>query len=103
VTTPTAAQLQAAFNLVRGDDWPVTLLELQLAEGRMAVVEGAAMALARGQRVLPRQGLLDAAVPPVRTFDHPARLAGARPTTPTRRRTDGLDAKRLAAGERDDD
>lgn len=104
---PTDEHLQDAFARVRGDGWPATLHELQLATARMAVVTGAAQALARGQRVLARESLQPCAAcaaeaAPARTFEHPARLAGARPT-PARRHGDaGPDLKRLAAGDRDD-
>jgi hypothetical protein len=102
-TAPTTEQLQAAFARVRGDGWPATLHELAQAAARYAVVLGAAQALARGQRVLARESQQPAATPtepPARTFEHPARLTGARPVP--RRRHGDHDPKRLAAGDRDD-
>jgi hypothetical protein len=101
MTTPTADQLEAAFSRMRADDWPATLHELAQAAARMKLVESAAKALARGERVPTRQAANDMPTAPVRAFEHPARLIGARPT-PSRRHGDGPDLKRLAAGDRDD-
>lgn len=104
MTTPTADHLQAAFADMRGPGWPETLAELQRAAARYAVVLGVAQARARGLPVLPREQHLQQPAlgePPARTFEHPARLAGTRPT-PARRHGDAVDLKRLASGDRDD-
>lgn len=95
---PTAEQWQAAFERMRGPEWPDTLHDLLQATARMGIVTSAARALARGERVDQRN---DAAAPlPVRTFEHPARRDGARPF-PTRRRDDqAVDLKSRAAGEK---
>lgn len=101
MTAPTAEQLEAAFLRVRADDWPATLRELGLAAMRFAAVECAAMALARGERVLARTTANDAPATPIRPTERSKRLVGARPI-PARRHGDGVDLKRLAAGDRDD-
>lgn len=101
MTSPTADQLEAAFSRMRADDWPATLHELTQAAARMKLVESAAKALARGERVPARQAPNDMPATPVRTFEHQARLSGVRPA-PTRRHGEGPDLKRLAAGDRDD-
>ena len=100
MTTPTTDHLQAAFERVRGDDWPTSLRELQQAAARLAVVTGAAQALARGERVLARESCQPCALP-ARAIEHPARLTGTRPT-PARRHGDAVDLKRRASGDRDD-
>lgn len=101
MSAPTADQLEVAFSRIRGDDWPSTLHELAQAAARMKLVECAAKALARGERVPARQAANDTPPAPVRALAHPARLYGAGPI-PHRSRSDGPDLKRLAAGDRDD-
>lgn len=99
MTTPTHEQLLDAFTRVRGDDWPADLRALQLAVARMTLVEAAAKALARGQRVLARQAPLDTA-PPLPSRPSSTRALGH--TERLRRHGDAVDLKRLAAGDRDD-
>lgn len=103
-TAPTADELQAAFADMRSPDWPATLAELQTAAARYAVVLGVAQARARGLAVPARELpnlRAQLSTPPARTFEHPARLTGTRPT-PARRHGDTIDLKRLASGDRDD-
>lgn len=96
---PTTEQLQAAFERMRGPDWPDTLHDLMQAVARFGVVNSAAKALARGERVETRGD----STTPVRTFERPARREGARPITPARRRDDQVvDLKSRAAGEKPD-
>ena len=97
---PSTAQLQQAFDVMRGAGWPATLAELRLdttplATARVGIVLGAARCLANGGR-LERPDLsgpitcaqLKRAPQPL-----PARHHGAA----------GDDRKRAAAGDRDDD
>lgn len=97
---PTTEQLQAAFERMRGPEWPDTLHDLLQAVARMGVVTSAAKAIARGERVEARGAVTTA---PVRTFEHPPRREGARPF-PARRRDDpqAVDLKSRAAGEKPD-
>lgn len=105
VTLVTDADLQAAFARVRGDGWPTSLHELQQAAARLAIVTGAAQALARGERVLAREqqhpGPGTTTEPPVHTFKPIARHPGTR-LNPARHHGDAVDLKRLASGDRDD-
>lgn len=106
--TPTSEHEERAFQLLRRPDWPATLAELRAAERQAALVHGLAQRLANGSRFVPLSSIEEAAAtsaPPVRlrAWDFPARLVGSNPHTPSRRRTDVVDGKSLAAGERADD
>lgn len=114
MTTPvTQAHLERAFALARRPDWRETsLAELMAAAQHVALVEGLAKRLASGLGTTLRDdptALADQPPPgpvPLRCWDYPTRRAGHNPhaqPSPHRRRTDGLDGKSLAAGERDDD
>jgi hypothetical protein len=106
--TPTPADEERAFQLLRRPDWPATLAELRAAERQAGLVHGLAQRLANGCRYVPPADLdnaagQDAPPPRLRAWDFPARLTGSNPHTPHRRRTDAIDGKSLAAGERADD
>lgn len=110
MTTPvTFDHEQRAFELLRRPDWPATLAELLTAARQAALVHGLAQRLANGQGMtLPPHptALADQPPPcpvPLRAWDFPARRTGLNPNAPHRRRTDGVDGKSLAAGERSDD
>lgn len=98
---PTTEQLQAAFERMRGPDWPDTLHDLIQAVQRFGVVTGAAKAIARGERVDQRTDAT--ALPPARTFEHPARREGARPFPARRRDDNAVDLKARASGEKPDE
>ncbi|MDT8998370.1 hypothetical protein RQP53_03660 [Paucibacter sp. APW11] len=108
---PTSEDLQTAWDLVAHRDWP-SLHELALAAARYKVLQGAALRVARGERVT-RDNTPEPQAPAVQTPAH----AGASHAPHSQHRSAGpvlpsvhphsharaFDAKRAAAGDRDDD
>ena len=102
VIAPNEAQMEQAFEVLRGAGWPLTLAELRLDDSglspaRMGIVLAAARHVANGGH-LDRPDLSG----PIREPYKPA----PRPHphhSPARRHGDAVDLKRAASGEKDDD
>lgn len=108
MTAPTDEDWARAFRIAHRPDWAEkTLADLMTAARHVALVQGLAQRLARGQgaALLEHPAAFDDAPPPVRAGDFPPRTSSARANglTERRRRDDRVDFKRLASGERADD
>jgi len=101
---PTSLQFQQAFREMRKADWPATLADLPTETVRYRLVRLRAVLIARGYRLdaapVPRPPVVPR-VPPL----HGAQQPHWRDSRKDRAQSPplGLDRKRLAAGERDDD
>lgn len=96
---PSEADLQAAFALLHGDDWPRDLHTLRMAATRMKLVQAAAREIANGGR--PTRPDIAAPITPAPPARPAPRFDQAWPL-PAKRQAQGIDMKRLASGDRDD-
>jgi hypothetical protein len=101
---PTDVQRRAAFELVRGAEWPLDYEQAIADPVRERLVQLYAVRLALGEQVTPalapvvhRTPVLPPEAPPLLDPDIPRRAWRPRRTPPL------FDRKRAAAGEREDD
>lgn len=92
---PSEADLQAAFALLQGADWPKDLHQLRMAATRMKLVQAAARDIANGGRPC-RPEMDPQPARPAPRFEQAWTFPAKRPLAHS------LDLKRLAAGDRDD-
>lgn len=92
---PSEADLQAAFALLHGADWPKDLHQLRMAATRMKLVQAAARVIANGGRPC-RPEITPQPARPAPRFEQ------AWPFPPKPFIKQAIDVKRLAAGDRDD-
>lgn len=97
---PTEADLQAAFALLHGDDWPGDLHTLRMAAARMKLVQAAAREIANGGR--PARADATGPITNPLPARPPAPTLRGWPSKPNGLYLQGPDQKRLASGDRDD-